>query len=108
MVCRFGARIPEGDQGDVGERVARGPVADGQRGAESPWALLTPPWAFSDGYTMTIDSKLRMKFLSKDVLLIWLMDCQVLMYCRLKPVNIVTQVTYLCPSVSPSRGSFRE
>ena len=61
MVCRFGARIPEGDQGDVGERVARGPVADGQRGAESPWALLTPPWAFSDGYTMTIDSKLRMK-----------------------------------------------
>ena len=58
MVCRFGARIPEGDQGDVGERVARGPVADGQRGAESPWALLTPPWAFSDGYTMTIDSKL--------------------------------------------------
>ena len=60
MVCRFGARIPEGDQGDVGERVARGPVADGQRGAESPWALLTPPWAFSDGYTMTIDSKLRM------------------------------------------------
>ena len=50
-----------GDQGDVGERVARGPVADGQRGAESHWALLTPPWAFSDGYTMTVDSKLRMK-----------------------------------------------
>ena len=50
-----------GHQSDVGERVARGPVADGQRGAESHWALLTPPWAFSDGYTMTIDSKLRMK-----------------------------------------------
>ena len=38
MVCRFGVRIPEGDQGDVGERVARGTVADGQRGAESHWA----------------------------------------------------------------------
>lgn len=37
MVGRFGARIPEGDQSDVGERVARGTVADGQREAESHW-----------------------------------------------------------------------
>lgn len=78
MVCRFGARISEGDQGDV-EREwpgAQWQMDKGERRAAG--ALLTPPGAFSDGCTMTIDSKLRMKCFKQRCSINMAEYCQVL------------------------------
>lgn len=61
MAYRFGARSLEEDQGDVGERG----LGQSGRWTEGSGGLLglchTPLWASSDGCTITVDRKLRMK-----------------------------------------------